>query len=176
MPEEILQVVDENDQPIGGATRKELKTNGLRYRIVRILVEDSDGNIVVQKRVSTKDTYPNCWDNSAAGHVDEGEDYLEAAKRELAEEIGLTDVDLMEVGYYYSETVTPTGHILNRFTKVYKTVVDHDTEFTPQLEEVSEITWMNRQEIADMVKAGSSVTDGLLQVYERYYSKLDENH
>jgi len=170
MTEEILQVVDENDQPIGGATRKELKSKGLRYRIVRILVEDEEGNIVVQKRVATKDTYPNCWDNSAAGHVDEGEDYITAAKRELAEEIGLTDVSLEEVGYYYSETVAPSGHILNRFTKIYKTVVDHDTAFTPQLEEVSEIAWMTKHEVAELIRSGKNVTDGLTQVYERYYS------
>lgn len=174
--EEILQVVDENDRPIGGATRQELKSKGLRYRIVRISVEDKDGNVVVQKRVATKDTYPNCWDNSAAGHVDEGEDYLTAAKRELAEEIGLSDVPLAEVGYYYSEAVTPSGLILNRFTKIYKTVVDRDTKFTPQPEEVSEIVWMSKSDIAELVAAGDEVTDGLTQVQERYYSQLDENN
>lgn len=169
MAEEILQVVDENDQPIGGATRKELKSKGLRYRIVRILVEDKEGNIVLQKRVATKDTYPNCWDNSAAGHVDEGEGYIIAAKRELAEEIGLRNVELEEVDYYYLETVAPTGHILNRFTKIYKTIVDHDTIFTPQIEEVSEIVWMTRREVAELVSLGK-ISDGLAQVYERYYS------
>jgi isopentenyldiphosphate isomerase len=176
MAEEILQVVDINDKPIGGAPRSELKAKGLRYRIVRILVEDKAGNTIVQKRVSTKDTYPNCWDNSAAGHVDEGEEYLKAAKRELAEEIGLTNVELEEVDYYYAETVAPSGHILNRFTKIYRVVVDHDTVFTPQLEEVSEITWMTRHEVAELVKVGTGITDGLEQVYKRYYSKFDENN
>lgn len=174
-PEEILQVVDENDQPIGGATRKELKRTGLRYRIVRISVEDSDGNVVVQKRVASKDTYPNCWDNSAAGHVDEGEEYIDAAKRELFEEIGLRNVQLEEIAYYYAETVAPTGHILNRFTKLYKTIVDHDTDFVAQPEEVSEITWMSKSDIAALVSDGTHVTDGLTQVHERYYSQQSED-
>jgi isopentenyldiphosphate isomerase len=37
----------------------------------------------------SKDTFPGCWDSSCSGHVDSGEDYLIAARRELSEEIGL---------------------------------------------------------------------------------------
>ena len=36
-----------------------------------------------------KDRHPGVWDSSAAGHVDAGEDYDEAALRELEEELGV---------------------------------------------------------------------------------------
>jgi 16S rRNA (adenine1518-N6/adenine1519-N6)-dimethyltransferase len=43
----------------------------------------------LQKRSRWKDRHPLLWDSSAAGHVDAGEDYDEAAVRELKEELGV---------------------------------------------------------------------------------------
>jgi len=37
----------------------------------------------------TKDTFPNLWDVSVAGHVGSGENLLQAAQRELSEELGI---------------------------------------------------------------------------------------
>jgi len=39
---------------------------------------------------------------------------------------------------------------------------------TPQPEEVAELKWVTRGELAEIISTGN-VTDGLLQVYERYY-------
>lgn len=174
---ELLDAVDENDIVIGTMTRKESKLTGKRYRIVRIVVNDDQGNTLIQKRVATKDTYPNCWDNAAAGHVDSGEDYASAATRELKEEVGLSGFDLKEVMYYYSEVVTPKGQKMNRFTKMYTVTVPHDTKFVCQKSEVSEVKWVKLDEIRKLVEAGTEVTDGLTQTYERYLKKLlDENY
>ena len=42
----------------------------------------------------SKDTFPGCWDSSCSGHVDAGEDYVAAARRELGEELGWHDASL----------------------------------------------------------------------------------
>ncbi len=179
MADELLQEVDENDKPIGGVSRKDAKLYGNRYRIIRVIVEDEFGNILIQKRTPNKDTYPNCWDNSAAGHVDEGESYIETARREMAEEIGIADenLSLEKVDYFYSEATTPNGLHLNRFTTVYKVVLPHETKFTPQPEEVSEIKWASVDHVRSLVLKDAEVTDGLKVVFERYYNKSnDENN
>jgi len=49
-----IQIVDENDQPLRAGTREEAWRDGLRFRIVRIMVDDGDGNFLLQKRVDTK--------------------------------------------------------------------------------------------------------------------------
>ncbi len=46
-------------------------------------------DVLLQKRSARKDSYPGCYDISAAGHVTAGEDVLESAKRELQEELGI---------------------------------------------------------------------------------------
>jgi 8-oxo-dGTP pyrophosphatase MutT (NUDIX family) len=43
----------------------------------------------MQKRSKTKDMYPGYWVFSVGGHVDSGDTYERAAKRELMEELGI---------------------------------------------------------------------------------------
>lgn len=63
---------------------------GLLHRAVHVLVFDSEGRLWLQRRSAAKDTYPGLWTSSASGHVDPGEDYETAARRELQEELGLS--------------------------------------------------------------------------------------
>ena len=46
--------------------------------------------LLLQKRSAQKDSFPGLYDISAAGHLDPGEDFAAAARRELAEELGVT--------------------------------------------------------------------------------------
>ncbi len=87
---EILDVVDINNHEIGQATRGEIHEKGWFHRAVHILLFNSSGAVYIQRRSKWKDRYPMKLDSSAAGHVDSGETYLEAAKRELNEELGIT--------------------------------------------------------------------------------------
>lgn len=97
--EEFLEVVDEDNQVVGIASRYDIHKEGLRHRSVHIFIFNTQGDLYLQKRSSSKDQYPEHWDTSAAGHTDPGESPLEAAQRELGEELGLT-VPLMKVLEY----------------------------------------------------------------------------
>ena len=89
MAEEIFDVVNERDEVIDRRPRTEVHRSGLRHRAVHVLVFNDRGQIFLQKRSRNKDRQPGRWDSSASGHVDSGENYDEAAVRELQEEIGL---------------------------------------------------------------------------------------
>jgi isopentenyl-diphosphate delta-isomerase type 1 len=88
---EILEVCDRHDRIIGRASRGAIHRLGLRHRAVHIFVFDLAGRLYLQFRREHKDQYPGHWDTSAAGHVSPGEGYDAAAKRELAEELGLQE-------------------------------------------------------------------------------------
>lgn len=91
--DELFDVVDQNDRVIGRARRADVHARGLRHRAVHVLVFDPEGRLGVQRRSFEKDTLPGTWTTSCSGHVDAGEDYFSAARRELAEEIGIALVD-----------------------------------------------------------------------------------
>jgi isopentenyl-diphosphate delta-isomerase type 1 len=90
MADEIFDVVNERDEPVGRAPRREVHARGLRHRAVHVLVFDQHGRLFLQKRSMRKDLCPGLWDSSCSGHLDAGEDYDQAAGRELQEELGLT--------------------------------------------------------------------------------------
>jgi 16S rRNA (adenine1518-N6/adenine1519-N6)-dimethyltransferase len=85
----LFDVVDENDVPVGTAKRAEVHAKNLIHRAVHVFVLNRHGDLYLQKRSRLKDMNPCVWDSSVSGHLDAGEDYLQAAVRELGEEIGI---------------------------------------------------------------------------------------
>ena len=86
---EHFDVVDEHDRVIGVETRGVVHARDLRHRAVHLFVFNAGGELFLQRRSPWKDKHPGKWDSSAAGHLDSGEDYAAAARRELSEELGL---------------------------------------------------------------------------------------
>jgi len=114
---EMFDVVDAEDRVIGQRPRAEVHREGLRHRAVHILIVNSEGDLYLQKRAAWKDMNPSCWDSSAAGHVDAGETYEEAARRELHEEL---DVDLEPTYAGRLGSSPETGYeFLNIYTATY---------------------------------------------------------
>ena len=88
--DEVFDVVDDNDDPIGTASRAKVHAENLIHRAVHVFVLNRNGDLWLQKRSRLKDMNPCLWDSSVSGHLDAGEDYHQAAVRELGEEIGIT--------------------------------------------------------------------------------------
>ena len=87
---ERFAVVDAEDRVVGEAARATVHGDNLLHRAVHILLFNDAGELFLQKRSRLKDRHPSVWDSSAAGHVDAGEDYDQAADRELREELGVS--------------------------------------------------------------------------------------
>lgn len=87
--DELFDIVDENDQPVGTMPRREVHRLKQRHRAVHLLVVNRAAKVFLHKRSRKKDLFPGVWDSSAAGHVGSGEDYDSTAVRELEEELGV---------------------------------------------------------------------------------------
>ena len=82
--EEMIDVLDENGIKTGEIlTRKEMHKKGIWHRV------DNNNQILMQQRSHKKDTNPGKWDVSVAGHISAGQTSLEAAIREVEEEVGI---------------------------------------------------------------------------------------
>jgi len=69
--------------------RGEVHRDGDWHRSVHIWIGDDKGNLMLQRRSKFKDTFPNCWDVSAGGHITGYDSVMETAVREVEEEVGL---------------------------------------------------------------------------------------
>jgi len=138
--DELVALVDADGVVCGSAPRSVMRRDNLRHAATGVLVRNSSGDIYVHQRTPTKDVYPSRYDFSAGGVVAAGEDPYDAVVRELAEELGITGVEL---------TKLPEGDYADEFTRyhAYLYTCVWDGPITHQPEEVAWGAWMSPQEL-----------------------------
>jgi len=94
MPDELFDVIDENDQVIGQEMRSVVHQRGLWHRGTHVLLFTRDGKLLVQQRSKTKSQSPLTFDCSVSEHVKAGENYHDAAIRGLLEELDVKDIEI----------------------------------------------------------------------------------
>jgi len=144
--DELFDVVDENDAVTGRAPRREVHRLGLRHRAIHVLVFNRAGQVYLQKRSMTKDTFPGAWDSSCSGHVDSGEDYDGTTVRELREEIGLA-VSATPRRLFKIAACEDTGQ---EFVWVYR--CEHEGPMSPNPAEVERGEWFHPPEVSRWVE------------------------
>jgi len=146
MQEDIFDIVDDFDNVIGQKPRSEVHAEGLKHRAVHVLVFNDENEIFVQKRSASKDTWPGAWDASCTGHVDTGENYLEAAHRELQEELGWQPSEELEFLF----KLNPCEATGQEFIEVYR--VKGSGPFRLNLEEIEVGEWMSWSNLLERIE------------------------
>lgn len=107
--EEMLEIVDRDGNILGLARRSEVHGNpSMIHKVVHVLVFDEDGRLLLQKRSRTKDVAAGKWDTSVGGHVSPGEEIEDAARREMQEELGISQCPLKFLYRYLFSGTTET--------------------------------------------------------------------
>jgi 8-oxo-dGTP pyrophosphatase MutT (NUDIX family) len=104
--QELVQLVDENNQPCGSTARSDMRAQGLIYRGSFIYVFNDVGEIYLQKRAATKDMYPSWFDAAAGGVLRPDESYQDNAIREAEEELGVINAELEVLEEFFFEDGT----------------------------------------------------------------------
>lgn len=134
-------VVDEQDKVVGYKQRDQLDPSDI-YRTVIVWVEDGKGNALIHKRAAAK-KYPGIWENGAGGGVEAGESYKQAAQKELLEEIGISEVELLPVAKTLIKTESG-----RRWCQWFKAIIPIPIdEFKPSPREVAELKWVNKSQL-----------------------------
>lgn len=151
---ELLDVINKDGKVIGTKERKQIYADGDLHKTVHVWVINSDKEILMQKRSAKKDTYPNLWSISVAGHVRAGEDSIKAALRELKEELGIKK-SAKELEYLFS--IARTEDIddmhINTIDDVYLIEEDVDVENTKlQFSELTDIKFVYYEYLEQIFK------------------------
>ena len=155
--DELVDVVDEFDNVIQVVPRRVMRADRLRHRAVFIAVVDGAGRLLVHRRSPHKDVWPSWCDIAVGGVVGVGENYIDAAHRELAEEIGvsaatLEEIDLGESRAYDDDQVSLMGRCY---------VVTSSGPFTFDDGEVVEAWWVHRDGLDDLLRRERFLPDSL---------------
>jgi len=104
--EEIVDEVDVEDRVIGRRALSECLAKGILHRAVAVYVWNSKNHVFLQRRSLSDDWFPGYWTSSCTGHVKSGEDSIQAAIREIREELGVT----LEEPRFVLKFVVPPVH------------------------------------------------------------------
>ncbi len=125
---EYFPLVDESGEVIGKATRQECHSGTFwLHPVVHLHVFNSEGELYLQKRAMNKDIQPGKWDTSVGGHIDYGEEVMAALKREVCEELGITDFEPTYIKSYKFVS-SQEAEFVNSYYTVYNGIISPDPE------------------------------------------------
>ena len=149
---ELFDLYDLNRIKTGEIMIRGTKVPDNKYRlVVRVIVFNSEGKMLIQQRASDRNSYPNMWDFSVGGSVVAGETSSEGAERELLEELGLK---VALAGSLPSFSI----NFESGFDDFY--IIDYDInpeDIVFQREEVQAVKWATKDEIIEMIRKGEFI-------------------
>ena len=89
MTQERVILVDEKDNVIGSCEKLEAHKRGLLHRAFSVILINHNGEILLQKRASSKYHDGGLWSNTCCSHPRLNEETEDAALRRLEEEMGI---------------------------------------------------------------------------------------
>jgi isopentenyldiphosphate isomerase len=151
MDKQPYQLCDEQGNPLvgQGAHSDVVLGEGLLHGAAHVWiwrsVEPGRAEVLLQQRAADKWTWPDCYDISAAGHVDLGEEPLTAAVREVHEELGLQlqASQLLPMGTVRAHLVAPNGAIENEVQWLYTFELTGEQALHLQQSEVASVKWLS---------------------------------
>jgi len=165
MVEAVIQVT-ENDESIGPISKLDSHFGeGKYHRAFSVLLFDSSGRLLLQRRASHKITFPNVWANSCCSHPLYSDDEMElkdalgvkvAAVRKLEQELGIHP---SQVPIEKFDFVTRMRYQARQDEDWIEREIDHclvihaDVDVKPNPNEVDEIKWVSQDELEEMLVA-----------------------
>lgn len=165
--DEFLDLVNLHDGVIGRERRSQVYAQGLsNFRVINAFIVNSKGELWIPRRTATKRIFPLSLDVSVGGHVESGETYEQAFKRETKEEINL---DLKIIPYTFLGHLTPQKHKVSAFMNVYEI----QSNFTPYYnkDDFVEYFWLRPEQLLKRINEGEKSKSDLPKLVRIFYGK-----
>jgi isopentenyl-diphosphate delta-isomerase len=142
-------LVDKWDRPIGAMRKLDAHRLGRRHRAFSVIVRNSEGKLLLQRRNTTKYHSGGLWTNTCCSHPRPGEEVGRAAQRRLAEEMGIAAELLPLFSLRYRAQVSEQL-IEHEFLHVYGGISDETPQ--PDSSEVAAWRWVTLAEVTQDIR------------------------
>jgi len=165
--EEQFPIVDEQGNILGAISRGHAHDGcKILHPVVHLHVFNSRGELYLQHRPAWKDIQPDKWDTACGGHVDLGESVEIALRREVREELGMTDYEPVSMGHYVFES-------LKEKELVYVHRCVYDGPVCPDKDELAGGRFWSKEEISENI--GKNIfTPNFENEYKRFFLNQKE--
>ncbi len=167
-PEELLDLVDQNDKKIGTIRREEtIRLSGLKpphVRVSELFIVNDEGKIWIPRRAAHKKIAPNGLDFSTAEHVQSGETYEQAIVRGLREEVRM---DVTPVRVKLLGVLPPFGTVYC-FRATFVMQSNETPDYNP--DDFTSAEWMSPSDLKQRLMSGEASKDTLLPALDLFLS------
>ena len=157
MSEEYFDILNPDGTTAGySLPRSQVHREGLWHKSAHIWVTNTHGRILLQRRAPDKDTHPGLWDISAAGHLSAGDSSIDAAVREIREELGLVIAPSRVIFRFTDREEHTSRNITDReFHDVFTLVITDDEAelISPDPVELCDVRWLTIDEFGKELNA-----------------------
>lgn len=163
MAEAVIQV-SENDQVIGPISKLDSHSGAGEYhRAFSVLLFNSNNELLLQRRSMDKVTFPGVWANSCCSHPLHSEEELDegnamgvkrAAIRKLEQELGISPDSISIEDFVFMTKMRYSSRMNQEWIEReldHILVIQADVDVNPNTNEVSEVMWVNRDQLEMML-------------------------
>ena len=170
MPDELLDIVSDDDTVTGQEMRSVVHQQGLQHRGVHVFLFNEQGEMLIQKRSADRANSPSLWDCSVSEHVKAGESYLEAVMRGLREEMGVEGIEISLRGKIQMEY----GRNDNEISEIYEGELNgKQVNFDPG--EIAEVKFVSLEKIrVDIVENKGLYCYWFIELMNWYFGQAAE--
>jgi len=143
--EEFVTLVNAHNEVAGSCEKLAAHREGKLHRAFSILISNTEGALLLQRRAARKYHFANRWSNACCGHPRPGESTPAAACRRLPEELGFS-VPLTQVAafpYFAEDPVS--GLVEHEYLHVFHGLFSGEPEPNPK--EVAAYRWMRPERV-----------------------------
>ena len=170
MSEEKVILVDKNDNQVGLMPKLEAHEKGVLHRAFSIFIFNSNYELLLQKRASSKYHSGGLWTNTCCSHPREGEDILDAANRRLDEEMGIK-TSLRKVYDFIYKAELDNQLTEHEFDHVFYGVCENDPILNK--DEAEDFKWVDMETLNnDIIKNEDNYTVWFKIAFEYFYNYL----
>lgn len=157
----VVDVVNENNQPVGIARRGDVLQRKLSFRTVHVFLFDQSEKLLLQKLPHNHLRSPGRLGSSVAGYLYSGETYQAAARRKMRQELSIDSA----IRHVDTWPMIDAGS--RKFVGLFSGAISQTPIFDP--EEIAEIVYMDLEEVGGAIRRDQHrFTQTFVFAYERF--------